>query len=244
MPLEIVYLFPIVVLAYTSNAMIGFGAPLIAVTLGANVMPVELLVPSLVPLSVIAPGFIAFRYRRKIHKDLLLKQILPFMGCGLIIGLVAYPYLKAFDLKRVLGAMVVVLSAKALIPLVKGQGGTSAPPNWVSGCTQVIAGVIQAVYITGGPLLVYSISRTGLDKGAFRATLCAVWVTLNSILLFIFICNGRVNCESINVTLPLLAAAPIGIILGVWIHKRLETYWFQVIVYTVLMGAGIKLVIF
>ena len=62
MPLEVLYLFPIIVLAYTTQTMIGFGAPLIVITLGANFMLVELLVPILVTLSAIAPGIIAFRY--------------------------------------------------------------------------------------------------------------------------------------------------------------------------------------
>jgi uncharacterized membrane protein YfcA len=243
LPTEILLLIPIIVLAYTTNAMIGFGAPLVAVTLGANFMPVDLLVPSLVPLSVIVPGIIAFRHRRYIHRDLLLKQIFPFMGSGLILGLLIYPLLKGINLKGLLGGFVVILSTRELIALRKSSASDAQTSKVATGCWQILAGITHAFYITGGPLLVYSVSRLELDKEVFRSTLCSVWVGLNILLVIVFALNGRLNTESIKITAPLIMVLPLGIVLGEWLHNRFNPTVFRAIIYGLLLCSGIKLLL-
>lgn len=242
-PAEILYMIPIIVLAYTTNAMIGFGAPLVAITLGANLIPIDLLVPSLVPLSMIVPGIIAYRQRRKIDTELLFKQIFPFMGSGVIIGLMVYPLLKGINLKWVLGGIVVIFSIRELITLRKGGAGIVPTSKIATGCWQILAGITHAIYITGGPMLVISVSRMGLDKGGFRSTLSSVWATINFFLVIVFALNGRLNMETIKITTPLILVLPLGIVLGEWLHNRFNPTIFRAIVFGLLLCAGIRLLL-
>lgn len=238
LPADILYLIPVIVLAYTTNAMLGFGAPLLAIALGSNFIPIDQLVPVLVPLSIIVPGFIVLKHRSDVQVDLLLTQVLPFMGGGLFVGLLIYPFLKGIDLEAVLGGILVVVSARELLALRKSATEVVPKSKIISNLWQILAGMTHAVYITGGPLLVYSVSQLRMDKGTFRATLSTVWVCLNIILAIIFVLNGRLNIGTIKITLPLIAILPVGILIGEWLHNHFNPDVFKVLIYSLLLCSG------
>ena len=244
MPPVIFALAPIALLAYTGEALTGFGATLVAVTLGAHFYPIDHLVPVAVSLNVFVTGYIAVRHRSHIARDLLLRRVLPFMGLGLLSGLALYPLLRGVALKQLLGVMVVAVSVRELYLLLtrtpRAGKTLSVLGAWV---WQFLAGVMHAFYATGGPLLVYSVSRLQLSKSAFRATLCTVWFTLNAFLIVAFSVNGRINPASLEVTAFLLPVLPIGILLGEWLHGRIQERHFRVFIYALLLASGVKLLV-
>lgn len=234
-------LAPFVFLAYATEALTGFGAALVAVTLGAHFYPIDKLVPVLVPLNVIVTGYIAIRHRREIEHRLLLKQILPFMGCGVVAGTLIFPLLRGPSLQWILGIVVIVFAGRELVLLkVKKQGGNPFG-LWVAGAWQLLAGIVHAFYTTGAPPLVYSISRLNLPKGIFRATLCTVWSSMNLMMIVIFLGNGRINSESLTLTASLLPLLPLGILTGEWLHGRINENGFRTFIYCLLLFSGAAL---
>ena len=241
---SIVYILaPFVFLAYATEALTGFGAALVAVTLGAHFYPIDKLVPVLVPLNVIVTGYIAIRHHKEIERDLLLKRILPFMGCGVVAGTLLFPLLAGPLLRWILGVVVTVFAARELI-LLKTKKRQGPPFSfWVAGAWKFVAGIVHAFYTTGGPPLVYAVSRLNLSKGVFRATLCTVWSTMNLIMIVIFVSNGRINSESIALTGSLLPLLPLGILAGEWFHGRINERGFRIFIYCLLLLTGIALLV-
>ena len=236
-------LAPFVFLAYATEALTGFGAALVAVTLGAHFYPIDRLVPVLVPLNVIVTGYIALRHRKEIDLDLLLKRILPFMGCGVVVGTLLFPLLQGPYLKRILGVFIIVFAGRELLLLrFKPQGGKPFG-LLVTGAWQLLAGIVHAFYTTGGPPLVYSISRLNLPKGVFRATLCTVWATMNLIMIVIFSTGGRIDGESLALTGSLLPILPLGILAGEFFHGRINERGFRVFIYCLLLVSGVALLV-
>lgn len=241
MPPEVVwYLAPIVLLAYVTEAMTGFGAVLVAVTLGAHFYPIHSLVPVLMPLNVTVTGYVAFRYRSHIRTDVLFKSIVPFMGLGVLIGLGVFPLIKNLGLNWLLGLFVVGFSIKGLTDIIRKVEGSNMP-QWAAALWQVVAGIVQAVYATGGPPLVYSLSRLNLPKQAFRATLCTVWGTFNTFLTIAFIINGRADSTSLTLTGWLLLILPLGIFIGEKLHGRVNERGFKLTIYCLLLVSGAAL---
>ena len=76
-----------VLLAYTTEAMTGFGSIVIALSLGALVLPLDTLMPVLVPLNLLLSGYLSIRYRRLVHWRLLVRGILPLMAAGTLAGI-------------------------------------------------------------------------------------------------------------------------------------------------------------
>jgi hypothetical protein len=57
-----------VLIAYTTQAMTGFGSVIIAVTLGSNLYPLEFLLPIMVPLDVLLNTYIVGKYRKTVDR--------------------------------------------------------------------------------------------------------------------------------------------------------------------------------
>jgi len=237
-------LAPIVFIAYANEALTGFGAAVIAVTLGAHFYPLDKLVPMLVPLNVVVTGYITLRHRPDIDRDLLLKRVLPCMIMGLLIGVVLTPLLQGIALKKLLGVLVVFFAGRELVLLlgnIRSRGGPLSLSK--AGIIQVMAGMVHAFYATGGPLLVYSLGRMELPKRTFRPTLCAVWASLNSILVAVFAYQGRITPVSIEMTALLFPVLPVGILVGEWLHNRIQEKHFRLLIYGLLLFSGATLVV-
>ena len=201
-------LAPIILLAFTTEAVTGFGSILTIVTLGAQFVPINSLVPIAVPLNLGLTLFMAVRHREEIAWGILLKGVYPFMGLGLAAGTAIFPWLVQYDLRIPLGVLVVLFSVRELILLKLGPVKSRPLGRPAAGIFQFAAGVVQGIYATGGPLLVYTVSRMGLTKSQFRTTMCTVWGTFNSILVIIFLINGRLGIHEAKVTGLLILVIP------------------------------------
>ncbi len=231
----------IMLLAYTGEAMVGFGSTVVGVTLGAHVWPIDSLVPVIVPLHVVVNGYVALRHRRHIDTDLLIWRILPFMGVGVLVGLAIFPLIRGPALQKIFAALVVVFTAREFVLLFAGSTARRSMAGTEIAVWQVLAGVIHGIYATGGPLLVYSLTRRALPKAAFRSTLCAVWAVLNAILTATFILNGRIDAVSWKITLALLPVAPLGIFAGQWLHNKVSERLFRICICLLLFVSGMSL---
>lgn len=240
MPLEVrLALGAFILLAYTLEAITGFGSVVIALSLGALLLPIEQLLPILVPLNIAMTGYLSWRYRKLIDRPLLLGSILPGMLVGTLLGYSLLPWLDAQVLKRGFGVLVLWFAARELLrrPPAKGQ----RVPTRIMRAITTAAGICHGLFASGGPLLVFALAGSPLDKSRLRATLVAVWFTLNSVLTLAFLLDGR-----LTPTLPqVLSYAPlllIGIWLGERVHARVDERFFRHGIYALLLVTGVLLI--
>lgn len=93
-----------ILLAYTLEAVTGFGSVVIALSLGALLLPIDQLLPILVPLNICMTGYLVHRHRQQIDRRLLLGTLLPGMLIGTLLGYWLLPYLDTQALKVGFGA--------------------------------------------------------------------------------------------------------------------------------------------
>ena len=103
------------------------------------------------------------------------------------------------------------------------------------------AGIVHGIYASGGPLLIYAVSRLNLTKSVFRSTLGAVWFILSVILTASYVMTGKMSAHSLKLILLLLPVILIGILLGEWLHHRINEYRFKIFVFAVLLFAGLSI---
>lgn len=228
-------------LAFTIEAITGFGSIVIALSLGALLLPIPEIVPVLVPLNVFLSGYLAFRNRHHIHWPLLLKMVLPLMLAGTLAGYLMMPWLGAAVLKVLFGLLVFWFSARELWRLLAGN---PARPHsaLVSRLLTFSAGITHGLFASGGPLLVYALAGVQLDKGRTRATLLSVWFGLNASLSLLFLMDGRLaaSLPGILSYLPLVA---LGVLLGEALHHRLNEERFRQAISAVLLVTGVLLMV-
>jgi uncharacterized membrane protein YfcA len=229
----------IVLFAYTTQTISGFGSIIIALTLGANFYPIPKLLPILVLLTVIMNIYLLTKHRSYIDKTLLIKRILPFMVIGFAIGVFIFNYFQTGILKNVYGIFVVMFSLREIIILVWKKNEqrpltTSQTIGWMFS-----AGIIHGIYASGGPLIVYPVSRIIKNKSVFRSTLIAVWLFFNIILIVSYTATGRFTLQSLTWTAMLLPIIALSVLLGEWLHNYVNEYKFRILVYAVLTIAGL-----
>src|SRR5690606_22466398 len=95
-----------ILLAYTLEALTRFGSIVIALSLGALLLPIDQLLPVLVPLNIGMTGYLVSRHWRLIDRRLLLGTILPGMLAGTLLGYWLLPHLDTQALKAGFGALI------------------------------------------------------------------------------------------------------------------------------------------
>lgn len=230
-----------ILLAYTVEAITGFGSLVIALSLGALVLPIPELMPVLVPLNVLMSGFLAWRHRQHIHWPTLLRLILPLMLVGTLFGYALRPWLGDNLLKLLFGALVLWFASRELWRMARQQVAPQHP-TWLNRSLTLGAGLTHGLFASGGPLLVFAMAGTTLGKSQLRATLLSVWFSLNASLSLLFLFDGSLipSLPRLASFLPLLV---VGVLLGEFLHHRLNEQRFRQLVYGLLVITGALLMI-
>ena len=103
--------------------------------------------------------------------------------------------------------------------------------------------MVQGVFASGGPLVVYAVSRFNLQKAVFRSTLSGLWLVTNVTLTISYILTGRFTMESLRFIGLLIPLILVGMALGERFHHRVNEHRFRVIVYVILIVAGLSVVV-
>lgn len=246
MTIELAFLLfaVVVVAAYLVQTATGFGAMLVCVTFGAQLIGLEEVIRLMVPLSFFQTGYIVIRHRDGIDWDLLLKRVLPLMAVGMAMAFLLLTRIGGPWLGLAFGVMVLALSARDLRQLRSGDASVDKPISKPASAAALLgAGVIHGIYAAGGPMLVYAIGREGLSKKAFRSTLSMVWIVLNLVLITRFVLAGDYDREVALDVLLLVPAVPLGILLGEWVHHKVDERSFKMAVLVLLVAAAISLVV-
>lgn len=236
MPADFFIFLAIFAFAFFAQAVVGFGGNILALTLGALLFPVPQLLTWLVPMVILLSGYILIRHHQHVAWPLLLKQVLPWMAGGLVIGQILFYVVDTTVLKKMLGAMVIALALKEL--LLKSDGGRRRLPPWTFG-----AGVCHGLFAAGGPLLVYGIAGQSLNKSAFRSTLAVVWLGFGLVLMTSYLIAGQVQSDALPRIGIMALVLPMSIALGEWVHHRVSEGPFKILIYLLLIIAGAALLI-
>jgi len=234
----------IVLLALLAEAVVGFGSTVLTVTLGAHLLPLDVLLPIFVPLNLVLSLYLVTRYRRTIDWRLLGGRVLPVAGLGTGAGLLLFRLQSSRALLLVFAVFVVLLAAVELIRALRGPRRSTQPLRPLPGVALLSAGgVIHGLFGSGGPMIVYFASRELRGKAAFRSTLSALWIVLNAALVVNYAALGLFTAETTRMSLLLLPVVALGTGLGDRLHGRLPERPFQLMTYGLLLFAGAALVV-
>ena len=99
------------------------------------------------------------------------------------------------------------------------------------------------MFVSGGPLLIIYATQKFRDKSEFRVTISAVWIILNSFLLYNHYIMGLLNKENIQKLYMSIPALLVGMMIGNILHKKMSQQLFLLITYILLLISGIMLLI-
>lgn len=239
--MTLVLLGAIALVAFITEGAIGFGGTVIAASIGAQLVPLDELLPAFVPVNMALSAWLLVRGLPLIQWRFLVREIVPAVAIGAAIGLVLFHLPAKTVLALAFGLFVVGLATLQLVrpaPATKGD----LPAVWRIGLLG-IGGVAHGLFGTGGPMIVYVTRRRIDDKSAFRATLALLWLSLNTALLMNFLSLGLYHRETVSTGAVIALAVIPGLVIGERIHRALDAARFERIVWVLLLVAGAALAI-
>lgn len=236
--------FAVALLAFATEGAIGFGGTVIVACLGAQLVPLDVLLPAFVPVNLALSAWLIAGGAKAIEWRILGRQIGPPVALGAAIGLVLFRVVEAAGphasaaLALVFGGFVVMLAVMQLI----ARGGHLRQGQRLA--LLAAGGIAHGLFGTGGPMIVYVVHRQIPDARAFRATLAVLWLALNAALLVSFAAQGLYAGEPTFDAGVILGVAFVpGLWIGERIHRRLPPAKFERAVWLLLLVAGAALAV-
>jgi uncharacterized membrane protein YfcA len=228
----------VALVAFATEGAIGFGGTVLAASVGAQLVPLDVLLPAFVILNLVLSSWLLGRGRDAIAWRVLGRDVAPPVAAGAAIGLALFHLPGQAWLILAFSAFVIGL---AIFQLVKpAEGSLSRAPRIA---LLVIGGIAHGLFGTGGPMIVYVVRRRLPDKRAFRATLAVLWLVLNIALVINFASAGLYVAPVDDVVLVLAVTIVPGLVLGDFIHHKLDAHRFERAVWLLLLAAGLALAI-
>ena len=238
MTVTLVALSVIALVAFGTEGAIGFGGTVIAASVGAQLIPLDELLPAFVPLNLVLSAWLAATGLRAVQWRLLAFEIAPAVVVGAAVGLALF-HLPAKGILSL--AFGVFVAALAMLRLLRPVDRPLARV-WRA-IMLVLGGVAHGLFGTGGPMIVYVTRRRLEDKRAFRATLAVLWLSLNLALLVNFLALDLYERRTLDLGIAISIAIIPGLWLGERIHRALEPERFERVVWWLLFAAGLALAI-
>lgn len=218
----------------------GFGGlALLAVPLMAlTISPVQA-AGIMLPILIVMDWVSVWSYRK--HWD---KKLLILMLPGAIIGILAAWKFAAYvddQFVRICVGVIAVLfpiyaifKPKSREDIVVGNRPLGVISGIAAGFTSFIA------HAGGPPFQAYAIPQ-GLEKRLYAGTAVMFFAVVNFVKLLPYAMLGQFDKTNLTTSLILIPLAPIGVLIGVWLLKRIDQDVFYRILYGLIFVVGLKL---
>lgn len=223
--------------AYTVQAIAGFAGNVFVMPVGVHLFGMGPSVSILNALGFFACGLLALLNIKSVNwRELgrILAVMIVFMALGIWLDtLIPVP-----SLMKIFGVVVVLIGLKFLLfPKQKYM------PKPLLFAVLAMAGLIQGMFVSGGPFLVlYAIQRLE-DKEQFRATMSMTWAVLNFLYAALSFSQGHFTGDVwalIAVCIPLSLLATF---LGNRLSRKFSRDGFMKFTYVLLVAVGVLLIV-
>lgn len=233
---------PAVLLFGISKGGFGGGLGVVAVPMMAlAVSPVQA-AAILLPILVIMDLFSLWAFRGKwVNPEL--RILLPAALLGIGVGTLLFEYMSPAIVRLMLGIIAIAFTLHYAAHRWFGNGESQKHYSPAIGVVAgLVAGFTSFIAHAGGPPLNMYLLRRGLDRTLFVGTAVMFFTVVNYAKLVPYAWLGQFDTENLGTSALLAPLAPIGIGMGVWLHRRVSDRLFFLVVYALLFIVGIKLV--
>lgn len=215
---------------FAKTAIGGIG--LVGVVLAALVMPAAESTAAMLLLLLIGDACAVFRYHQ--HADWsLIRQVVPAVLPGLLLGAVLLAFLPDSVLRRTIGGILLTMVLLQFLPLPRAE--QASRPMAVA--TGLGAGACTMMANAAGPVMTLYLLARGLDKQRFLGTSAWFFAGVNVCKLPFTAGLGLFDAAMLIRTLALAPLVLLGAFVGVKVVGRLKQATFDRVV---LVATGVS----
>lgn len=229
---------PGVLLTGISKSGFGGGMGVLAVPILALIMSPIHAAAIMLPILCLMDLFSVWAFRGQ-WDPINMRIIVPAGLVGIVLGTATFRYMEADFIRILLGAISLLFSLNYWL---RPKLNTAAKPNRLLGTLWgTTAGFTSFIAHSGGPPLSVYLLPQQLPRTTFVATTVLFFIIINYVKLIPYGFLGQLNFDNLLVSAYLAPLAPVGVWMGVVLHKRLSDVLFYQICYGLLFITGIKL---
>ena len=226
----------------------GFGAIAggLAVPIMSIVIPPQEAAGIMLPILCAMDLFTAQAYWGRWASEHL-RILLPSGILGIALGALAFGVLSTDAIRLIVGLIAVLFACNKWFDLSNKLTHRfsihSRPPGKIAGiiCGMAAAFTSTLAHAGGPPFAIYIYSQK-LDKTLIVATSAGFFLICNYVKLIPYYFLGQLSLDKLGVSLLFSPLVPLGVWLGIWLHKRVREQIFFHISYILLFSSGMKLI--
>jgi hypothetical protein len=231
-------IFAVVMAAYFVRGLTGFGSGLFSVPLLALWQPLQLVVPLIMALDLIASFILGgFNTRQTSWPEI--RRLLPFGLIGAALGVYALLKFPPAPITVTLALFAMFFGARQILGVV--------PRGQISALWAVPAGLVGsgagALFGTSGPPYIIYLTHRLEHKSEVRATFSWLFVLDGGFRLALIAAAGLLNTATQLAILLCLAPMAAGLYFGNRIHVGISRERLLQVVGCILVGSGVVLLV-
>ena len=219
------------------GALGGLSVPLVALVI-APAQAAAILLPIICLMDLLT----LWAYRGKwVRAEL--RVLVPSALIGIAVGTLLFGYVSATILRLLLGTTALLFAVHYWMHLrASARTATRDLPQPAGVVASAVAGFTSFIAHAGGPPLSMYLLRRSLDKTQFVATTAAFFAAINYVKLVPYAWLGQLDLGNLKTSLVLAPLAPLGIAMGIWLHKKIPDRQFFRIACLLLFAISLKLI--
>ncbi|MBX3579734.1 MAG: sulfite exporter TauE/SafE family protein [Rhizobiaceae bacterium] len=180
---------------------------------------------------------------RDFYDRALLVSMLPGAMLGIGLGWATAALVTADVVRLIVGVVAIVFVARWLyLTFRHGREHKTEPNGVLAAAWGSIAGFTSFVAHVGGPpFQVYALPLR-LDPKVFTGTSVRFFTITNAVKLVPYFALGQFDATNLTASLVLLPIAPLGILAGAWVVRRMNPELFYAFSYATVAIIAVKLV--
>ena len=230
---------PAVLLLGLSKSGFGAGFGSLAVPMMALWVTVPQAAAILMPILLVMDLLGLAAYRKDFDRDLL-RFLIPLGLLGTVIGTVLFKLLDTRWVAGLVGVFTLLFLAQRL--LFPPRADSPPPPKWLGAVLTTTSGFTSFVAHAGGPPVSAYVLPLRLSPVAFAATMSVFFFVLNMSKWLPYAWLGLLDLRNMATSIVLLPLAPIGVLAGVRVARRIQPWLFYRLLYIGMFLTGVKLV--
>ncbi len=173
--------------------------------------------------------------------------MLPGALLGIALGGIAFGTLPVDAVRLLIGLIAVLFALNRWFRLSERIAARlaahSKPPGPVAGVFWgALSGFTSTLAHAGGPPFAVYMLAQRIDKTLLVGTSAVFFLIVNYVKLIPYYALGQLNAGNLTTALVFAPLAPLGIWLGVWLHRRISDAAFYNVSYALLFATGVKLI--
>jgi len=230
---------PAVLMLGVSKSGFGAGFGSLAVPMMALAVTVPQAAAILMPVLLVMDVLGVAALRKDVDLRLL-RFLLPFGLLGIVIGALLFKALDAHTVAGVVGVFTLLFLAQRL--LFPPRPDSAPPPRWLGAILTATSGFTSFIAHAGGPPINAYLIPLRLPPVRFAATMALFFFFINFAKWVPYAWLGLLDMRNLATSLVLLPLAPVGVLVGVRLAKRVQQQLFYRLVYLGMFLTGSKLV--